>query len=172
MDIFLIMITAHVSAHTIRSSSADAFLLCDKSGIGEKREGYVRFSPTEALFLLQAKKMQLVSVSNLISAEKALVRLKKIDSRVEEKCLVYSDMRKKGYFLKEGLKFGGDFRAYKSLSAHAPWIVHVISAEKKIVWSDFAAKSRVAHSTNKKVLLALVDSEGDISYYEVSWMKP
>ncbi|MBU1252016.1 MAG: tRNA-intron lyase, partial [Nanoarchaeota archaeon] len=37
---------------------------------------------------------------------------------------------------------------------------------------DFSAKNRVAHSTKKNLLLAIVDEEGDVSYYEVRWVKP
>ena len=38
-------------------------------------------------------------------------------------------------------------------------------------WRDFAAKSRVAHSTRKKLLVGVVDEEGDVTYYEVGWVR-
>jgi tRNA-intron endonuclease len=38
-------------------------------------------------------------------------------------------------------------------------------------WHEFSAKNRVAHSTRKNLLLAILDQEGDIIYYEVKWMK-
>jgi tRNA-intron endonuclease len=167
------MINAIISSQSVRSSSAEAFALCDKSTIGEKREGYVSYSPVEALYLTQSGKMTIVSNSKNIGNEVILTKLRKVDSKVEEKCVVYIDMRKRGYVLKEGMKFGGDFRAYRSTEkTHAPWIVQVVSNKDKLNWNEFAAKNRVAHSTHKKILLALVDSEWDVSYYETSWIKP
>jgi tRNA-intron endonuclease len=41
-----------------------------------------------------------------------------------------------------------------------------------MTWHDFSAKNRIAHSTKKNLLIAIVDEEGDVSYYEVSWKRP
>jgi tRNA-intron endonuclease, archaea type len=40
-----------------------------------------------------------------------------------------------------------------------------------INWHDFAAKNRVAHSTKKNLVIAIVDDESDVSYYEISWLR-
>jgi tRNA-intron endonuclease len=73
------------------------------------------------------------------------------------------------------LKFGADFRVYdkgaKLGQKHAKWLVFVEREANKLTWHEFSAKNRVAHSTKKKLLLAIVDEEGDVSYYEVSWIK-
>jgi len=37
---------------------------------------------------------------------------------------------------------------------------------------DFSAKNRVAHSTKKNLLIGIVDEENDVTYYEISWVKP
>ena len=55
---------------------------------------------------------------------------------------------------------------------HAKWVVFVDHESKKLTWHDFAAKNRIAHSTKKNLLLGIVDEEGDVSYYEVKWIKP
>jgi tRNA-intron endonuclease len=81
-------------------------------------------------------------------------------------------LRNKGYILKEGLKFGADFRVYgkgdKPGKSHAKYLLYIVDT-KKIDTLDFAAKARIAHSTNKVLLIAIVDSESDISYYETRW---
>ena len=41
-----------------------------------------------------------------------------------------------------------------------------------LTWHDYAAKNRVAHSTKKRLLLAVVDEEGDVSYWESRWIRP
>ncbi|MBT3691055.1 tRNA-intron lyase, partial [Candidatus Woesearchaeota archaeon] len=50
-------------------------------------------------------------------------------------------------------------------------IVFVDSETGKLTWHEFTAKNRVAHSTKKKLLIAIVDHEGKVSYYEVDWIK-
>ena len=40
----------------------------------------------------------------------------------------------------------------------------------KLEWKDFTAKNRIAHSTKKQLLLAIVDEEGDVSYYQSDWL--
>ena len=88
----------------------------------------------------------------------------------------YRDLRKKGYILKSALKFGADFRVYdkgvKPGTDHAKWILSCVKDTDNINWRDFAAKNRIAHSTRKNLLVAIVDSEGSVSYYEISWKKP
>ena len=92
------------------------------------------------------------------------------------KYAVFKDLREKGYIVKTALKFGADFRVYpkgvKPGKKHAKWIVFVEHETGKLTWHEFAAKNRVAHSTRKNLLLAIVDEEGDITYYEVRWIKP
>ena len=86
------------------------------------------------------------------------------------------DLREKGYIVKSALKFGADFRVYNKGANlgddHAKWIVFCEHESNKASWTDFAAKNRVAHSTKKNLLIGIVDEEGDVTYYEVSWVKP
>src|SRR3989338_9057270 len=74
------------------------------------------------------------------------------------------------------LKFGAEFRVYdkgyRPGAAHARWILYTAKEYEKLSWHDFAAKNRIAHSAKKNLLLAIVDDEGDVSYYEVSWLRP
>ena len=77
--------------------------------------------------------------------------------------------------MKTALKFGADFRVYdkgeKISEKHSKWIVFVNYESDKITWHEFSAKNRVAHSTKKNLLLAIVDDESDVIYYEVRWLK-
>ena len=89
---------------------------------------------------------------------------------------MFKDLRDKGYLLKTALKFGADFRVYdkghKPGKEHAKWILYPVSESQEMTWHDFSAKNRVAHSTKKNLLIAVVDSEGDITYYEIAWRRP
>ena len=74
------------------------------------------------------------------------------------------------------MKFGADFRVYdkgiKPGEDHAKWIVYPVKESDAITWYEFSAKNRVAHSTKKNLLIGVVDGEGDVTYYEISWKRP
>lgn len=167
-------IQAHIFGNTISTNSSNAFSLYKKSNFGEPSGDKIKYSFSEALFLLEDKKIELFQGKNNISFEKLLGKIQKIDKKINIKYPVFKDLRKKGYIVKTALKFGSDFRVYEKgskTSKHSKWIVFCDHESKKISWHEFSAKNRVAHSTKKKLLLAIVDEEEDISYYEIKWIK-
>lgn len=170
------MIKAVLIDNLIISTSSDAFTLYEKSSYGDKRANKVEYSPVEALFLVQENKMTLFHNSKKIDESSLLKKLKKIDKKITLKLIVYRDLRKKGYILKSALKFGAEFRVYekgiKPGIDHAKWILTIAKDTDNINWHDFAAKNRIAHSTRKSLLLAIIDSESSVSYYEIAWRKP
>lgn len=170
------MITAYLSGSRITSSSSNAFALYERSRLGEKKKGNIEYSLPEALYLLEHQKAEILQGKKKLDFESFLKKANRLDKRIETKYPVYANMRKKGYILKTALKFGADFRVYKRGikpgQDHALWILFCVRENETNSWQDFAAKSRVAHSTKKKLLLGIVDDESDVTYYEVAWMKP
>ncbi len=170
------MIQAHLSGDKITSNSIEAFSLYEKSRFGEKKENRIEYSPIEVLFLVSDKKMSVSSNSKPLSEDFLLKKLKKTDKKMETKLVAYKNLRKRGYILKTALKYGADFRVYekgvKPGEDHARWVLFVVKETEPLNWHDFAAKNRIAHSIKKNLLIAIVDEEGDVSYYEVSWRKP
>lgn len=168
-------IQAHIVGEIISSNSQEAHALHKKSVFGETTQDKIRYSLSETLFLVEKKKMQVFSKNKELSAKELLNKFKKIDSKIQIKYPVFRDLREKGYVVKTALKFGAEFRVYDKGSRpgkkHAKWIVFTDSESKKIAWNDFSAKNRVAHSTKKNLLLAIVDEENSITYYEVRWVR-
>lgn len=156
------------SSHGFYSNKQEALNLASSSSFGEIKEGRVWYSIYEVLYLSDLKKAHIIN--NKSKRLSFLEILKKADKNTY---LVFRDLRNKGDILKEGLKFGADFRVYakgsKPGKAHAKYLLHIVEGKSKLNMKDFCAKARVAHSTNKILLLAVVDSEQDISYYEVNW---
>ena len=152
---------------SFHSNSSEAIALSSKSSIGEIKQGKVIYSIYEVLYLIDEKKAELIKGKNPVKFEQLL---KKAEANIY---VVFKDLRDKGNILKEGLKFGADFRVYekgeKPGKAHAKYLLYVTNSSKKLELKDFAAKARIAHSTNKILLLAAVDSERDVSYYEIKW---
>ncbi len=169
-------IKAHIVGEIISSADSEAYSLYEKSHFGEPREEKVQYSLAEALFLLERGKMEIFSKKKKISQKDFIEKCRKIDKKIQIKYPVFKDLRERGYIVKTALKFGADFRVYdkgaKPGEKHAKWIVFAEHESKRLTWHEFSAKNRVAHSTKKNLLLAIVDEEGDISYYEVKWLKP
>lgn len=169
------MIQAHFTGSSISSSSEEAFSLSQKSSLGEPKSGKIEYSNVEALYLQEDKKMEVYLKNKKLSQQDLLKKLKKQDKKIETKYVVYRDMRSKGYILKTALKFGAEFRVYergvKPGQSHARWILFTVKENDSLNWHEFAAKNRIAHSVKKNLLIALVDDESDVSYYEISWRK-
>ena len=169
-------IQAHIIGEIISSNTSEAHALYKKSRFGESKDGKIQYSISEVLFLVKKEKMEIFSRNKKIPKKDLMNKFRRIDKKIQIKYPVFKDLREKGYVIKTALKFGADFRVYdkgsKPGKAHAKWIVFTEHESNKLTWHEFSAKNRVAHSTKKNLLLAIVDEEGDISYYEVRWLKP
>jgi tRNA-intron endonuclease, archaea type len=169
-------IKAYIFGEIISSTDSEAYSLYEKSRFGEQNEDKIQYSLTEALYLSEKEKMEIIANNKKLTKKDFLEKCRKIDKKIQIKYPVFKDLREKGYVVKTALKFGADFRVYekgaKLGEEHAKWIVFADHESKKLTWHEFSAKNRVAHSTKKNLLLAIVDEEGDISYYEVKWIKP
>jgi len=169
-------IKAYLLKHSVSSNSQGAFSLQKKSNFGERVGDKIQYSLSEALYLVDAKKIIVFQGNKELNKKDLLKKFQRIDKKIELKYSVFKDLRKRGYILKTALKFGADFRVYEKGSgpgkSHAKWLVFSESESTKISLHEFSAKNRVAHSTRKKLLLAIVDEEGKITYYEISWIKP
>ncbi|MFT4312975.1 MAG: tRNA-intron lyase [Candidatus Woesearchaeota archaeon] len=142
-----------------------------------KLKGQVHFSFVEALYLVSIEKLSVFDLKKTeYTFERLFQKLKRFDSSLSLRYTVFADLRSKGYIVKTALKFGSDFRVYdkgtRPGEAHAKWIVYPIHETQKIRWNEFSSKNRVAHSTRKHILLAIVDDELDVSYFDVHWVRP
>jgi tRNA-intron endonuclease len=164
-------VLVHINGKIISSNSQEAFNLFEKSRFGEKLGQKILYMPEEAMYLFETGKLEFSLNNSLKEIEKTL---KKIDKDFPTNYLVYRDMRQKGYLLKTALKFGSMFRVYekskKISEEHAKWLLTIFHERDKLKIQEFTSKNRVAHSTKKQLLLAIVDTEGDISYYESKWV--
>ncbi|MBW2981924.1 tRNA-intron lyase [Candidatus Woesearchaeota archaeon] len=140
-------------------------------------DGKVQLSLLEALYLTEKGKLKVLDGKNKpLTFEKFLKKAKKVEPNFWTRYCVFKDIRNRGYIIKTALKFGADFRIYdrgvKPGEAHAKWIVYPVHEGETLTWYEFAAKNRVAHSTKKRLLIGIVDDEGDVTYYEIKWVRP
>jgi tRNA-intron endonuclease len=140
-------------------------------------DGRIELSLLEGLYLLDKKKVKISDYrSKNMLRDDFIKRAQRVDKNFRVRYSVFHDLRKRGYIVKTALKFGADFRVYnrgvKPGEDHAKWVVYPVHESGAVTWYEFAAKNRVAHSTKKKLLIGVVDDEGDVSYWEVRWLRP
>ncbi|MCD4771492.1 tRNA-intron lyase [archaeon] len=170
-------IQATLISNKITSNSSEAHSLFSASRFGEKLNQKIIYSLPEAFFLIENKKMSLQDFrGKILTQNETLKKIHRLDKNFLQKYIVFKDLRTKGYIVKTALKFGAEFRIYekgkKIENTHSKWICFPISENSKTTWQNFVAKNRVAHSSKKNLLLAIVDEEGQVSYFEIKWTRP
>lgn len=169
-------IKANLVSNQISSSSIEAFSLFESQWFGEKTNQKITYTKQEAMYLAETNKIQIFDMKNKeISKDELIIKFEKLDKKFNIKYLVFKDLREKGLIPKTALKFGTEYRVYdkknKSSDNHAKWILSIHTENEKLSWHNFSAKNRIANSTNKKLLIAVLDEENNVSYYESSWLK-
>lgn len=162
----------------VTESSDEAREFYNQSRFGSLAEnGKVELSLIEGFYLMEKGRLALKNeAGKKLTLELYLQKAQKVEPNFWIRYCVYKDIRNRGYIIKTALKFGADFRIYdrgvKPGEDHARWIVYPVHEGETLTWYEFAAKNRVAHSTKKKLLIGIVDDEGDVTYYEIRWMRP
>ena len=157
------------------SPTADSLMA---SGFGTPRaHGMLALAPLEAAYLHERGTICLTDTHDTaLTLAQVERRAAKSDPEFWLRLVVYTNLRTKGYVVKTALKYGADFRVYdrgvKPGQDHSKWIVYPVHERAAFGWRDFAAKNRVAHATRKRLMLGIVDDEGDVLYYEVNWARP
>ena len=139
-----------------------------KKGYGSeysKEEYLLTFE--EVLYLIEKNK---IAFSNRKSLTSDILKQKRAFNF--ERYAVYKDLRDKGHVVKSGLKYGATFRVYeKTTKTHAIFLVEPIKEHQKLIIQNLTAKVRVANTTNKKFLLAIVNCEGGVTYIKWEWIR-
>ncbi len=147
-------------------------------GFGEIKDGKLLLSPEEVLYLMEKRKR--INVEDEKGKELGFKEILSAASRSDKmfpiKYLVYKDLRDRGYIVKTGFKFGAHYRVYprgvKPGEGHAAWLIHVIKENKKIEFPEISRSVRLANNVRKKMIFAVVDKEGDITYYLIDRFTP
>ncbi len=154
----------------------------EAKSFGKLVEGRLEIAFTEALYLLEKNKIKVKKSNKKITFDGLMEFGLERDKRLHEKYIVYKDLRDRGLVVKTGFKFGCDFRVYKrgigvkkgpkTAEEHTRWIVYTVPEDYTCSFAELSRAVRLAHSIRARMLWAVVDNEGDVTYYEVLRMKP
>ncbi len=144
----------------------------DKYYFGELKGNKVYLTLYEAIYLLEKGKLTIEKNGKRLGAEDLIKQECKKDKQFFQNYIVYKFLRERGLIPKSGSKFGVEFRVYQNKQEkHSKWLAKVYSINQKLNVRDIISINRVAHSTNKKLLLCFVDEEEDVTILEVGWFK-
>lgn len=148
--------------------------LHSKSYYGNLTDEGLQLSLIEALYLQEKEKIGIEKNGKEISLDEMYKIIH--NSNLFTDYLVYQDLRNRGYIIKTGFKYGSQFRLYERGTSpgegHSNYLVKITSENDHIPLKDLSSYVRVAHGVNKFLLLAVVDQENDITYYNIEWTRP
>ncbi|MHC1595420.1 MAG: tRNA-intron lyase [Candidatus Syntropharchaeales archaeon] len=128
----------------------------------------IKLSLEEAAYSLERKQITLFEEGIKLELRAFLKRAFSILPKFELRFLVFKDIRDRGYYLKAGPL---DFRVYprgvKSGTGESRYIIHVLSEREPIAVDMILQDLELSENLKKRLLYAVVDEEGDITYYEI-----
>mgnify|MGYP002033771263 CR=1 FL=1 len=130
----------------------------------------------EAYYLTQENKLTTHS-----GADQKKVSMKKIEEicraqygDFDEKYLVYSHLRKKGYIVTPGIKFGCVFAVYERGPGidHAPYLVDVLKPGDKLTALGIVLTGRLATTVKKQFIIAISDKRKEtVDFLSFDWWR-
>ncbi|RLJ00145.1 MAG: tRNA-intron lyase [Candidatus Aenigmatarchaeota archaeon] len=149
----------------------------DYGCFGKIKDDKNELSLEEALVLAKRNKLKIYEDEKELNVEEFYEYACRQDKEFIWKFTVYEELRGRGLLVRTGFKFGTHFRVYargvklkrgpKSVREHTKWIVHAIPENYACSFPELSRAVRLAHNIRAKMLWAVVDDEGDVTYYEI-----
>jgi len=142
----------------------------------------LELSLIEAALLYEREKLEIYEKKKKMTFVRFLKYCNKKDDRFNVRYLVYKDLRDRGLPTRTGLKFGCDFRVYergikpvkkgpKEEKEHTKWIVFAVSENYTCSFHELSRSVRLAHNIRANMLWAVVDSDNNVTYYEINFLR-
>lgn len=151
----------------------EAQKLHSSSYFGEYVAGKLRLTEVETLYLLERGKAKVFDESGReISFEELVKRLSEKRPRLWLEYLIYSDLRRRGYIVKEGFSDRVEFRVYrrgaKVGEEGAKFLIYGVPEGEPLNLNELYEMVKTARSLRKEPVLAIVNTQGEVCYYAVS----
>jgi len=168
------LIEAKLVNGKILAERSDAALELLAKGYGaEDRSGKaIAYSHPEALYLVENGKMEVYdSGENLLDFNSLLNALKPIDENVWRDYVVYRDLRRRKYVVKDGVSSELRFRVFergKYGKEPAKYIIAPLMEGRNLRISKLEEWLFACRKMNKELVIAVVDRRNEVIYYKAS----
>ncbi len=133
----------------------DMDLLWVREFLGQRQLSTHQFSLVEGIHLMDRGVLELEDSDEKAPDIEALMELgREAEKNFDKRYELYCDLKKRGFIVKTGFKYGAHFRAYQSDPdrEHADLLFHYIDGDAELTWSDVSRSVRVAHGVKKKMV--------------------
>jgi len=154
----------------------------DSGYFGKQLGGRLELALVEACLLVKRSRIRVLKNKKPMGFKELYNIGVSLDKRFPERYRVYEDLRERGLLVRTGFKFGCDFRVYergvqlkkgpKSAKEHTKWIVFAVPEDFTMSFQELSRSVRLAHNIRARMLWAIVDNEGDCTYYQITRHKP
>lgn len=137
--------------------------------------GGVKLDLMEAIYLVESGRLEVESDGTTMSASDLLMLAHKNFEGFEIRYLVYRELRQRGYLVKLGqppLDFRVFPRGGTPTKTPSRWWVAAISERREFRLGTILEHLDRTADVHKKLLLAVVDEESDVTYYDVRKVVP
>lgn len=130
------------------------------------RSEHLILTPCEAFYLITSNAIKVLNLNNEVVSSEELWRIWTAYNAIFPHLYkVYKHFRDKGYVVRSGLTYGGDFVLYTGdpNTGHAPYVVRVVCGAQSSYppqWNDINSVRRVSESVAKELIMAFVSFSG------------
>ena len=137
--------------------------------------GSLKLNLMEAIYLEESERLEVVSDDRRLSAGELLRIAHRMSEGFEIRYLVYRELRQRGYVVKLGqppLDFRVFPRGGSPNKTPSKWWVAALSERSTFDLGKLLESLDRTADVRKKLLLAVVDEESDVTYYDVRRVTP
>ncbi|HNT71631.1 MAG TPA: tRNA-intron lyase, partial [Methanothrix sp.] len=160
-------IVGELAGEKVLLGGAAAGELYDQGSFGRPVAGGLELSLVEAAYLLDRGRISVRIGGEELDFQSLFEAATALEAGFEFRYVVYKDLRERGYYVQPGVT---DFRVYprggKPGKTPAEFYVHVISEREPVHLKELVEPARIARQMRKRLMLAVVDEESDITFYE------
>ena len=151
---------------------AEAFL---QGGYGtqlDDKPGLV-LAPWEALYLLANKRIRVIDseTEEALDFQSLFGRFRPEDAEIWTKYLIYRDLRRRGYVVREGTGWGITFRVYARGTygrKAAKYLIFVVCEGNAVPIDKVREVLRLVQGMKRELIVAVMNRRGEIVYYSLS----
>ncbi len=140
---------------------------------GRPKGDSLQLSLTESAYLIYMGKITVEFEGNNLDFEEFFLKASSLMKNFELFYVVYKDLRERGYYVQPSVT---GFRVYprggRPGKMPAEYYVFVISERMPLLLSDLIEHLGTVNNLKKRLVLAIVDEESDITHYEVKKITP
>lgn len=124
---------------------------------GSLKDSIVTLSLTESVYLTEMGVLEILNADE----EELKSRAREVEAGFDRKYEIYKDLKRRGFVVKTGFKFGSDFRVYKKVESvddlpHSEYLVEIVD-DREVKLSEIARAVRLAQNVRKKMVFAYDD---------------